>query len=437
MHLCRRNDCRPLTVCAACMPLLSQQFDHPNFRRGREDLLHLITRKSGGGGGGGGGAGTSGGAANKAHAGGAQEKGGEAYREEIKELSEQVRSLKAQYSELAKMQQRILYVFGRYVNGGNDSPSRKRFVSDRSADERGSGGSAAKKARLLLQNRESSGDSQEARPRRTGTPTFSNALADIDWNDAHAMQDLIHSPYLRGAPQVLNNTPIPMELPPLQGHQTSSNTRSPRPLLLTGGGEDERWTDGLRRLTIPAVDVQHPQRPNRARGVFYDAGEHSPSSQSSTCTEDGHDRGIAHRSADPFTHASSFAPTTADVREWATSAHRAPNGVIYAPPSMSSAGRPAQVKVEDELEPPSPTSYGFSLPSTPPPIGRGPSAAAPAAGARPVHALLLPPLPTAFRGRRLAWSVPVELQRSADSVLSRTAAAASAHSDGVPHSSHP
>ena len=375
------------------------QFDHPSFRKGREELLHHIIRRSGGGGGGGGekaaaGGGEGGAKGDKAKG----DKAGESYRDEIKQLGEQVRQLKSQYADLAEVQKRILFVFGRYMSAGGrgDGANRKRYVSEGADDDgaqSGAGASAAKRARLLLEDRQSSeghraGPAAQAGGRERGGRggrSFPNPLADIDWGDPHAMQDLIHSPYLRGAPQVLNNTPLPLELPPLQGRSTpSSAMRSPRPLLLSGREEEKGM--GGRRLNVPPIEVGRRQHVGSGRGVFYDAGD-SPSSQSSASTEAEPDRSggqqpaDSHHFADPFASAAPLTPHF-DQQQWASSPHLASNGVIYCPPAQGGSGlgvgsleaerggwpSGGQVKVEGDFVPVSPSLFDYPLASSPPPL---------------------------------------------------------------------
>ena len=213
--------------------------------------------------------------------------------------------------------------------------------------------------------------------------SFPNPLADIDWSDPHAMQELIHSPYLRGAPQVLNSTPLPLELPPLQAQQGTSTPRSaarrsPRPLLLTAR-EEEKGSGQGRRLNVPPIEVGRRQHVGSGRGVFYDAGD-SPSSQSSTSTEAELERKTAgqasesRRSADHF---SSAPPLPHLEQHWPNSAHLASNGVIYAPPAQKGAGLAVgsgggdawpgvgHVKVEADLESTWSSHFGYPLPSSP------------------------------------------------------------------------
>ena len=346
--------CTDTGVLLECSGSLWLQFDHPDFKRGREDLLHLIVRKStthathgsdvaaveGEG---------------KFKAASGREKGssgggGEVYKDDIRQLGQQVRQLKGQYEELAKMQQRILFVFSRYVNAEQGGGRRKRYVSaDADEDEgggSGGGGGTAKKARLLIEDIET-----RTRRRNENAPTQNGAhgpasggpravrrsnslispLADIDWSEQHAMQDLIHSPYMRGAPAVLNNTPLPMELPPLHSTMPASardrRSRSPHPLLLTRG--DEREEDEKKMSFLPRIDVPPRSSARKATAKFYDAGD-SPSSQSSTSTEGDTDRraralSFARQLPDPTSSAAMMA--------WNNSAHVAPNGIIYAPPA--------------------------------------------------------------------------------------------------------
>ena len=318
------------------------QFDHPDFKRGREDLLHLIVRKSAGHG--------ADGEGKSSAAGKDKSSGGEVYKGDIRQLGQQVRQLKSQYEELAKMQQRILYVFSRYVNAEQGGGRRKRYVNGAADGEEDGGGSGgtAKKARLLIEDIETRTQRSEAagrgstngahgstsnanRSRRRGS--ILSPLADINWNEQHAMQDLIHSPYMRGAPAVLNNTPMPIELPPLQSSmQTSAldrRSRSPRPLLLTRG--DEREDEEKKVSLLPRIDIPPRSSARRATGKFYDPGD-SPSSQSSTSTDGETDRRARVLS---MSHSFHTPPSDAAMMAWSRTAHVGGNGVIYAPPAAS------------------------------------------------------------------------------------------------------
>ena len=246
------------------------------------------------------------------------------------------------------MQQRILYVFSRYVNA-EQGGRRKRYVNGAADDEEGggSGGGTAKKARLLIEDIEtrtrrnevagstnSAHDPAGSAPRggRRGSNIIS-PLADINWSDQHAMQDLIHSPYMRGAPAVLNTTPMPIELPPLQTNMQAAaldrRSRSPRPLLLTRG--DERREEEKAFNLLPRIEV--PPRPTtrKATGKFYDATD-SPSSQSSTSTEGEMDRRARALS---LSHLFPNPPSEAAMLAWNNTAHVGGNGVIYAPPAAT------------------------------------------------------------------------------------------------------
>ena len=389
------------------------QFDHPDFKRGREDLLHRIVRKPAGGGekeraerGEGGARGERAGGAGAA----------EAYRDDIRELDEQVQQLRSQYEELARMQQRILFIFGRYVQGaagGADGRRRRRFVrggdeedEERRAEQRAGGsGGAAKRARLMIESLQQSaagdedvklaaasrGRGQQQQRRSSGSSAVVNPLAGIDWGEQHAMHELIHSPYLRGAPAALSTTPIPMELPPLSASQPAASAlqpRSPHPLLLTAGGEDgagkREAVQGRRQLAVPAVGTGRGGSAGRRQrvGVFYDAGVDSPSSQSSTSTEDAQDRQQAAAAASsasayrqlfspafaaPSSSSSlldepSMPPLLSDevVARWAQPARTA-SVVVHSPLAELDLLHPAAaVKVEQEpLEPVSP--FPFSM----------------------------------------------------------------------------
>ena len=373
------------------------QFDHPDFKRGREDLLHLIVRKSAGHGVEGAESGKS--VSNGKDKGGG---GGEVYKDDVRQLGQQVRQLKSQYEELAKMQQRILYVFSRYVNA-EQGGRRKRYVDGAADDEEGGGsgggGGTAKKARLLIENLETRARRNEAAGTQNGTHASTDGssrgarrgglmspLAEINWNDQHAMQDLIHSPYMRGAPAMLNTTPMPMELPPLQSSMQppahDRRTRSPHALLLTRG--DEREEEKQLSL-LPRIDVPPRGTARRATGKFYNAGD-SPSSQSSTSTE-----GESDRRARTLSMSQHFADQQSDAAmlAWNTTAHVGGNGVIYAPPaslplSPSLGAGHAPVTVDDEgvgdsgwlhggvvkpehddFDLPPAAAYSYSIPSTP------------------------------------------------------------------------
>ena len=333
-------------LCAAVS--VRWQFDHPDFKRGREDLLHLIVRKSAGHGAAAEGEG-------KSAAGGKDKAGGELYKDDIRQLGQQVRQLKSQYEELAKMQQRILFVFSRYVNA-EQGGRRKRYVNGATDDEEGGGSASgtAKKARLLIEDIETRTRRSEAAGATNGSHDTASSgtrggagggggarrsslispLADINWNEQHAMQDLIHSPYMRGAPAVLNTTPMPIELAPLQSSMQAGaldrRSRSPRPLLLTqGDGRDEERKVSL----LPRIDVPPRSAARKAiTGRFYDQGD-SPSSQSSTSTEGESDRRARALSLSrPFPEP----PSEAAMLAWNNSAHVAHNGrIIYAPPATS------------------------------------------------------------------------------------------------------